>query len=73
MEQPLDLTAHMESGKVCKLKMSLYGLKKSPRAWFRSFNLVKTFGLCRRGSDHCVSYWHHQGRRILLVKAFGLC
>ena len=31
MEQPPDFVAHGESGLVCKLLRSLYGLKQSPR------------------------------------------
>ena len=34
MEQPPGFIAQGESGLVCKLRRSLYGLKESPRAWF---------------------------------------
>ncbi|RVW29136.1 Retrovirus-related Pol polyprotein from transposon TNT 1-94 [Vitis vinifera] len=39
--------------KVCKLKKSLYGLKQSPRAWFRRFTKsMRAFGYHQINSDH---------------------
>ena len=40
MKQPHGFVAQGESGLVCKLRYSLYGLKQSPRALFSWFNLV---------------------------------
>ena len=40
MEQPLGFVAQRESGLVCRLRHSLYGLKQSPRAWFGRFRLL---------------------------------
>ena len=37
MEQPPDFVAQRDSGLICKLQHSLYGLKQSPRAWFSRF------------------------------------
>ena len=55
MEQPLGFVAQGESGLVCKLHRSLYGLKQSPRAWFSRFSLVvQEFGMIRRTIDHSV-------------------
>ena len=38
MRVPPRFEQEVETEKVCKLKKSLYGLKKSPRAWFKKFN-----------------------------------
>ncbi|KAK9080267.1 hypothetical protein SSX86_001943 [Deinandra increscens subsp. villosa] len=57
-----------ESGKVCRLRKSLYGLKKSPRAWFGKFNTVVTeFGLRRSSYDHSAYFASSAADRILLV------
>ncbi|RVX08580.1 Retrovirus-related Pol polyprotein from transposon RE2 [Vitis vinifera] len=45
MEQPPGFVAQGESGLVCRLRRSLYGLKQSPRAWFGCFSsVVQEFG-----------------------------
>ena len=57
MEQPPGFVAQGESGLVCKLRRSLYGLKQSPRAWFGKFShIVQNFGLKRSEADHSVFY-----------------
>ena len=40
MKQPPGFVAQGESGLVCRLRRSLYGLKQSPRAWFDRFSSV---------------------------------
>lgn len=68
MEQPPGFVAQGESGKICKLRKSLYGLKQSPRAWFGRFNAVVTeFGLRRSSYDHSVFYNSSSSGCILLV------
>ncbi|KAJ9707614.1 hypothetical protein PVL29_002586 [Vitis rotundifolia] len=60
MEQPLGFVAQWESGLVCKLRRSLYGLKQSPRAWFGRFSsVVQEFGMLRSEADHSVFYHHN--------------
>lgn len=56
MEKPPGFVAHGESlNIVCRLHMSLYGIKKSPRAWFGRFSaVVQQFGMVRSEADHSV-------------------
>ncbi|RVW47771.1 Retrovirus-related Pol polyprotein from transposon TNT 1-94 [Vitis vinifera] len=60
MEQPPGFVAQGESGLVCRLRRSLYGLKQSPRAWFSRFSsVVQEFGMLRSTADHSVFYHHN--------------
>ncbi|RVX05810.1 Retrovirus-related Pol polyprotein from transposon TNT 1-94 [Vitis vinifera] len=69
MEQPPGFVAQGESGLVCRLRRSLYGLKQSPRAWFGLFSsVVQEFGMLCSTSDHSVFYHHNSlGQCIYLV------
>ena len=69
MEQPPGFVAQGESGLVCKLHRSLYGLKQSPRAWFSRFSsVVQEFDMIRRAADHSVFYHHSStGKCIYLI------
>ncbi|RVW98382.1 Retrovirus-related Pol polyprotein from transposon RE2 [Vitis vinifera] len=60
MKQPPGFVAQGESGLVCRLRRSLYGLKQSPRAWFSRFSsVVQEFGMLRSTADHSVFYHHN--------------
>jgi len=51
MEKPPEFVAQGEFGLVFKLHHSLYGLKRSPRAWFGKFShIVQSFGPKRNGA-----------------------
>ncbi|RVW98210.1 Retrovirus-related Pol polyprotein from transposon RE2 [Vitis vinifera] len=69
MEQPPGFVAQGESGLVCRLRSSLYGLKQSPRAWFSHFSsIVQEFGMFRSIADHSIFYHHNSsGQCIYLV------
>lgn len=66
MEMPEGFT---EDGMVCQLMKSLYGLKQSPRNWWRLISgfLVDTLGFTATVSDPCL-FWKltSTGERILL-------
>ncbi|RVW25612.1 Retrovirus-related Pol polyprotein from transposon RE1 [Vitis vinifera] len=65
----LSMAAMWESGLVCRLRHSLYGLKQSPRAWFGRFSsVVQEFGMLRSTADYSVFYHHNSlGQCIYLV------
>ena len=57
-----------ETGTVCRLRKSLYGLKQSLRACFGKFSeVIEKFGLQKSKSDHSVFYRNSQASTILLV------
>ncbi|RVW83299.1 Retrovirus-related Pol polyprotein from transposon RE1 [Vitis vinifera] len=69
MEQPPDFVAQGESGLVCRLRRSLYGLKQFPRAWFSRFSsVVQEFGMFRSTANHSVFDHHNSsGQCISLI------
>ena len=69
MEQLPGFVAQGESGLVCRLSRSLYGLKQSPWAWFGRFSsVVREFGMTWSTTDHSVFYHHmSSGQCIYLI------
>lgn len=68
MEQPPGFVAHGEYDKVCLLKISLYGMKHSPCAWFDKFSAVALeFGLNKSKCDHSVFYMRSTSGFVLLI------
>jgi hypothetical protein len=68
MEIPPGFATSQAAGKVFKLKKSLYGLKKSPRAWFDRFRLaVCGMGYKQCNGDHTVFYRHSKTRITILA------
>ena len=71
MEQPLGFVAQGESGLVCRLRRSLYGLKQSPRVWFDRFSsVVQEFGMLRNTADHSVFYHHNSSRQCIYLVVY---
>ena len=57
MEQPEGFVVDGKSNMVCKLKKSLYGLKQSPRQWYKRFDhFMLESGFHRSIKDACVYF-----------------
>jgi hypothetical protein len=70
MEIPPGFGTSQTTGKVCRLKKSLYGLKQSPRAWFDRFRrAVRAMGYGQCNGDHTVFYRHSLSNRKITILA----
>ena len=59
------------SGKVCRLRKSLYGLKQSPRAWFSHFSdVILSIGFTRCHSDHTCFIQHRSDGRCVILSVY---
>ena len=69
MEQQPDFRDPGSEGKVCLLQKSLYGLKQSPRQWYKRFDsYVRSIGLFRCEFDPCVYVQSlEDGSRVFLL------
>jgi hypothetical protein len=57
MEQPEGFVQNRNKKFVCRLKKSLYGLRKSPRQWYKKFDsFMMSHNYTRSEYDHCVYF-----------------
>ena len=68
MKAPPRFSGDYKLGEGCKLKKALYGIKQSPRAWFRRFTAAMTkFGYKQSNSDHTLFLKRQKGRITCLI------
>lgn len=68
MDIPPGCTISPNIGVVCKLQRASYGLKQSPRAWFRGFSLaMRKYGFQQSNFDHTLFLKHQQGKVTTLI------
>eukprot|EP00253_Pinus_taeda_P011150 PITA_11150 len=69
MEQPEGFVQNRNKKFVCRLKKSLYGLRQSPRQWYKKFDsFMMTQNYIRIEYDHCVYFKKlSNGMFIILV------
>jgi hypothetical protein len=68
MDQPEGFIVPGKENYVCKLKRSLYGLKQSPRQWYKRFDsFMLSHGFKRSKYDSCVYIKHVNGSPIYLL------
>jgi hypothetical protein len=68
MGKPQGFETHDRHTHVCRIKKSLYGLKKSPRAWYeRMDNFLMGFGFNKSKEDPNIYYKVEDGTPIILL------
>ena len=75
MTQPEGFQTVGKENWVCKLKKSLYGLKQSPRQWYKRFDqFMVEQGFNRSSYDHCVYFRKlGEGINIYLLLLLMIC
>ena len=68
MAPPPGYQLHENSSHVCPLKKSLYGLKKSPRAWFEKFSsTLLAAGYSQSEGDHTLFFKRGRDHKISIL------
>jgi hypothetical protein len=67
IEQPKGFIIHNEKSHVCRLKKSLYGLKKSPCAWYEKIDgFLISLGFNKSSADPNL-YYSINGNELLIL------
>ena len=67
MKQPEGFEEHGEKNLVCKLKKSIYGLKKASRQRYLKFDeVITSLGFVENKGDHCV-YLKNSGSKLIFL------
>jgi hypothetical protein len=70
VKQPKGFVVKGKKDLVCKLKISLYGLKPSPRMWYQKFHTyILSLGFLRSKVDHCI-YSKEEGVCFVYVSLY---
>ena len=68
MEQPNGFMQQCKRGLVSNLKKSLYGMKQSPRKWYKKFDsFMVSQNYTRSEYNHCLYFKISNGSLIILV------
>ena len=68
IEQPLGFETHDKNSHLCKLKKTLYGLKKAPEAWYgRIDGFLISLGFTKSKVDSNLYYKVEDGNSVMLL------
>jgi len=69
MKIPPGFEHEVDNGRACRFKRSIYGLKPSPRAWFKKFSMtLNQLGYKQRQANHTLFTKHAEnGKRSILI------
>jgi len=72
MEQSKGFEDTIKENMVCRLKKSLYGLKKAPRQWYKKFDSFMTSHRYTRANvDHCVYVKIFPSNKFIILFLFA--